>query len=70
MFCLKYRQQDFTPSPEEKMELAKMNLGLRRAGFHSDGDASHVHDVIMDTFQFLKKRNDVSIPEKSLKEVY
>ena len=39
--------------PRKKIELARMGLGLSQAEFRSDGDAKHVHDVIMGMFPVL-----------------
>ena len=39
---------------EEKMELAKMGLGLREVVFKTDVDAEHIHRVLLDTFLVLE----------------
>lgn len=41
------------PTPEEKIELAKMGLGLKAVEFNSDGDAEHIHKVILASFPVL-----------------
>jgi hypothetical protein len=52
--CLSEMEQTWKPSPEEKMELAQMGLGLKEVSFDSDGDADHVHELIYITFPVLK----------------
>ena len=37
------------PSPEEKMELAKMGLGLREVIFSTNGNADNIH-VFLEKF--------------------
>ena len=48
VFCLKKRDQQITPSTEDKVELAKLNLGLRKLVFCGDGDATNIHDTTLD----------------------
>ena len=48
--CLRYTDQTKGPDTEERMELAKMGLGLRELKFNVDGDALHIHDVLMEEF--------------------
>ena len=38
---------------EEKIELAQLNLGLRKLVFNSEGDANHIHDIILEAFPIL-----------------
>ena len=52
--CLRDCEQSWKPSSEEKMELAKMGLGLREVVFKTDGDAEHIHRVLLDTFPVLE----------------
>lgn len=52
--CLRNRQQSWKPSSEEKIELARMGLGLSAAEFSSDGDADHIHQIIMEKFPALE----------------
>ena len=42
------------PTPEDKVKLAKLGLGLKTLSFRSEGDADHVHDVIVGAFPVLK----------------
>lgn len=39
--CLRDREQEVKPTPEEKMELAKMGLGLAEVVFSNNGNAEH-----------------------------
>ena len=44
------------PSSEEKIELARIGLGLKsNIAFNSDGDAQHIHSVLMSEFPVLSK---------------
>ena len=52
--CLRDCEQSWKPSSEEKMELAKMGLGLREVVFKTDGDAEYIHRVLLDTFPVLE----------------
>ena len=52
--CLRDSQEDWKPGSEEKIELARMGLGLKSLKFESDGNAQHVHDVIMQQFPVLE----------------
>ena len=40
------------PAPEEKIELAKIGLGLKAIEFGSDGDREHIRKVILKVSQF------------------
>ena len=51
--CLKDVEHSWKPSPEEKMDLAKIGLGLKAIIFNSDGDADHVHKLILSNFPAL-----------------
>ena len=52
--CLSNSEQTWRPSPEEKISLAGMGLGLRSGVvFNKDGDHQHIHDVIMREFPML-----------------
>lgn len=51
--CLRDTKQALKPTPEEKIELAKMGLGLKAIEFGSDGDAEHIHKVILESFPVL-----------------
>lgn len=48
--CLRDREQSWKPSSEEKIELARMGLGL----FKSDGDTEHIHRTILMHSQFWR----------------
>ena len=52
--CLRDKQQSWKPSSEEKIELARMGLGLSQAVFNTDGDAEHIHDVLLKNFPVLE----------------
>ena len=54
MICLRDTEQAWKPSSEEKIELAKMGLGLSEALFNVDGDADHIHKVILEKFPVLE----------------
>ena len=42
VICLKDCNQETSPSTEEKIELAQLNLGLRKLVFSAEGDANHI----------------------------
>ena len=48
-------EQETSPSTKEKIELAQLNLGLRKLVFSAEGDANHIHDVICMSFPILKE---------------
>ena len=52
--CLSECDQNCKPTPEDKVKLAKLGLGLKTLSFRSEGDADHVHDVIVGAFPVLK----------------
>lgn len=52
--CLKNKYQTCKPTAEEKMELAKMGLGLAELTFDSNGDAEHIHAALTDQFPQLE----------------
>ena len=52
--CLKNASQKRNPSALEKMDLAKMGLGLAELNFDYDGDAEHIHSVLMTQFPQLE----------------
>ena len=43
--CLKDSQQCNKPSPEEKMELSRIRLGLAELMFDPDGNADHIRST-------------------------
>ena len=51
--CLKYQDQTWIPQVQERIELAKFGLGLKKLTFNADGDAQHVHNVIISSFPVL-----------------
>jgi len=51
--CLSDSDQTWKPTPEEKVKLAKLGIGLKNLSLNSDGDADHVHDVIIGAFPVL-----------------
>ena len=52
--CLRHTDQTWKPSSEEKIELARIGLGLAEVVFHSDGDGEHIHSVLLQTFSVLE----------------
>ena len=52
--CLRHTDQTWKPSSEEKIELARIGLGLAEIVFHSDGDAEHIHNVVLQKFPVLE----------------
>ena len=55
VICLKECEQETSPSTEEKIELAQLNLGLRKLVFTAEGDANHIHDIIVEAFPILEE---------------
>ena len=51
--CLKRMHQTCKPSAAEKMELARIGLGLAELTFDYDGDAEHIHSVLVGQFPQL-----------------
>ena len=51
--CLRFKDQSRGPDTLEKMELAKLGLGLKELSYDIDGDALHIHSVLLDTFKQL-----------------
>ena len=45
--CLRHTDQMWKPSSEEKIELARIGLGLAEVVFYSDGDGEHIHSVLL-----------------------
>lgn len=54
VICLKDCEQEISPNTEEKIELAQLNLGLRKLVFNAEGDANHIHDIICKEFPILE----------------
>ena len=52
---LKDCDQETSPSTEEKIELAQLNLGLKKVVFSREGDANHIHDIICKAFPILEE---------------
>lgn len=50
---LKDSQQTWKPSPEEKIDLARMGLGLSQVTFDCSGDSDHVHHTLISAFPVL-----------------
>lgn len=59
--CLRDKEQSWKPSSEEKIALASMELGLKEVVFMSDGDAEHIHRMILDTFLVLEECGGYSL---------
>ena len=53
--CLKECAQETAPNAEEKMELAKLNLGTKKLVFNAEGNANHIHEIITDEFPILEE---------------
>ena len=51
--CLRYTDQTKPPDTEEKMKLAQMGLGFKEMKFDTDGDALHIHSVILASYPEL-----------------
>ena len=51
--CVKFADQTWMPSTEDRMELAKVGLGLKKLLFDADGNAQHIHDVITSNYPVL-----------------
>ena len=47
------REQTWLPTTEERIELAKLGLGLKKLTFDADGDAQHIHDIITTAYPML-----------------
>ena len=52
--CLKFQDQTWLPSTEERIKLSKLGLGLKKLVFEADGDPQHIHDIITSTFPVLE----------------
>ena len=53
-FCLADCQQMVKPTPQEKIALAKIGLEIKCLVFNSEGNAHHVHSVIMNEWPVLE----------------
>ena len=53
--CLRFKDQSKGPDCMEKMDLAKRGLGLKELTFRQDGDALHIHDVLLAAFNQLEE---------------
>ena len=53
--CLRDKDQMWKPSSEEKIELARIGLGHSEVVFNSDGDAKHIHRILMEKFPVLER---------------
>ena len=51
--CLRHTDQTSRPSAEEKMVLARDGLGLAEVTFDYDGNACHIHEVLVEKFPQL-----------------
>ena len=50
--CLRSKDQDVSPSIEEKIELAQLKL-CKMVAFSAEGDAAEIHDIITYNFPVL-----------------
>lgn len=53
--CLKECDQDTSPTTEEKIQLAQLNLGCKKLVFGSESDATEVHYTILTAFPILSE---------------
>lgn len=53
VICFKYCDQDASPTTEEKMELARLNLGPNKLILGAESDASEVFETILAEFPIL-----------------
>ncbi len=53
VMCLRYCDQATSPNTEEKIQLVQLNLGFKKLIFNVDGDANHIHGIIMEAFPIL-----------------
>ena len=51
--CLRFKDQTKGPDCTEKMELARIGLGLKELSFDGDGDALHIYSVLLTAFKQL-----------------
>lgn len=51
--CLRDKEQELKPSPEEKMEMARLGLGLTDIVFNNNGNAEHIHNQLTKHFPVL-----------------
>ena len=51
--CLRFKDQTKGPDCTEKMELARIGLELKELSFDSDGDAIHIHSILLTAFKQL-----------------
>lgn len=52
--CLCDSDHTWKPTPEDKMKLAKMGLGMKEIVFNSDGNADYVHDTLLAFYPVLR----------------
>jgi len=52
--CLREMFRTRKPSAEERMQLAKLGLGLEEVCFDCDGDAEHIHTALLTKFPQLQ----------------
>ena len=53
-FCLSHCKQELKPTPEEKIHLAKIGLEMKCLLFDLEGNAHHVHSVIIKEWPVLE----------------
>ena len=54
--CLALRDQDWLPTPHDKMELASWGLGLKRLSFLREASSAEIDTVVYDSFPKLGGR--------------
>ena len=52
--CLCDKEQSLKPSLEKKIELAKTGLGLGEVLLDGDGNAEHIHHILLENFPVLE----------------
>ena len=51
--CLRLKDQEKCPDTREKMVLAELGLGLKTLTFALNGDAAHIHQVLIQSYESL-----------------
>ena len=59
--CLKDHNQEASPTTEQKIQLAQLNLGMKKLVFNVDSDATEVHEKIISAFPVLSECGGYSL---------
>ena len=59
--CLPYKHQEKPLKTEERIQLVRVGLGPKNLSFDYDGDAHHVHSVILDSYPELERCGGYSL---------